>query len=289
MVVHAEVFERFAQGDTIPVIAQVAMEHALSPSVLDRLFEDVADRQYTRELLFSSIVELMSLVVCGIQPSVNAAYTKNALPISVSLKALYGKLARIETRVGAALVRLSAQRLGPVVAAMRGGLPPFLDGHHTKILDGNHLPGTEHRLKELRTTRAGALPGHALVVFDPALMMVVDAVLCEDGHAQERSLLDDVLEPSSCATSGLPTATSARPASSSASRDAAAPSSSASMGRRCFTRSSASERPGDGSRPAGSSSKRSGRRTRRASRRCFAGSRWSWTSRPGTATRNSTF
>jgi hypothetical protein len=42
--------------------------------------------------------------------------------------------------------------------------------------------------------RAGALPGHALVVFDPELMPAIDVVLCEDGHAQERSLLDQVLE-----------------------------------------------------------------------------------------------
>jgi len=32
-----------------------------------------------------------------------------------------------------------------------------------------------------------------LVVLDPALMLAVDVVLCEDGHAQERSLLPDVL------------------------------------------------------------------------------------------------
>jgi IS4 transposase len=44
----------------------------------------------------------------------------------------------------------------------------------------------------LRTLRAGALPGHTLVVLDPDLMLVVDAIPCEDGHAQERSLLDQV-------------------------------------------------------------------------------------------------
>jgi IS4 transposase len=63
-----------------------------------------------------------------------------------------------------------------------------------KILDGNHLAGTEHRLKVLRTIGAGALPGHALVVLDPQAMLVADVFPCEDGHAQERSLLDQVLE-----------------------------------------------------------------------------------------------
>jgi IS4 transposase len=77
---------------------------------------------------------------------------------------------------------------------MGGERAPFLPGYRTKILDGNHLPGTEHRLLELRTMRAGALPGQALVVFDPQLMLALDAILCEDGHAQERSLLEPVLE-----------------------------------------------------------------------------------------------
>src|SRR5512135_3513092 len=194
MVVHSDVFERFTQGNTIPVMTQAAMENALSPRIIDQLFEDVAERQYTRDLLFSSVVELMSLVVCRIQPSINAAYQKNAVPISVSLQALYRKVNRIEIATASALVRKSDERLAPVITAMGGTLTPFLPGYRTKILDGNHLPGTEHRIQELRTMRAGALPGHALVVFDPERMLAIDAILCENGHAQERSLLAQVLE-----------------------------------------------------------------------------------------------
>jgi IS4 transposase len=192
--IHSEVFERFAQGDTIPLLTQALMENALCPRILDQLFEDVAERQYTRQLLFSSIVELMSVVVCGVRPSINAAYAKNAVPINASLTALYRKIERIETPVGAAMVRTTAQRLASVIAAMGGGLASFLPGYRTKILDGNHLAKTEHRIQELRTMRAGALPGHALVIFDPEPMLAIDVVLCEDGHAQERSLLDQVLE-----------------------------------------------------------------------------------------------
>jgi IS4 transposase len=193
MLVHSDVFERFAQGDTIPVMTQAVMERALSPRVIDQLFEDVAQRQYTRDLLFSSVVELMSPVVCGIQPSINAAYTKNAVPLDASLQALYRKIGRTETAVAEPLVRTSDERLAPVIAATGGERAPFLPGYRTKILDGNHLPGTEHRIPELRTTRAGALPGQALVIFDPQRMTATDVILCEDGHAQERSLLDEVV------------------------------------------------------------------------------------------------
>jgi IS4 transposase len=81
-----------------------------------------------------------------------------------------------------------------VIAAMGGERPAWLAGYPIRTLDGNHLAGTQHRLVELRTVGAGALPGHALVVLDPQAMLVTDVFPCEDGHAQERSLLDQVLE-----------------------------------------------------------------------------------------------
>jgi IS4 transposase len=187
------VFERFTQDSPLSVMAQGVMENALSPKIVDDLFEDVAERQYTRKLLFSSIVDLMSLVVCRIQPAIHAAYQAHAETIEASLKAVYDKLDRTEPALSAALVHSTAERLGPVIDAMNGARSPLLPGYHVKILDGNHLAATEHRIKELRTMRAGALPGQALVVLDPRLMLATDVVLCADGHAQERSLLDQVL------------------------------------------------------------------------------------------------
>jgi IS4 transposase len=190
----SDIFERFAEDSPLSVMAQGVMENALSPNVVDRLFEDVAEQQYTRKLLFSSIVDLMSVVVCRIRPAIHAAYQAHAETIEASLRAVYDKLDRLEPALSAALVRSTAERLEPVIDAMNGARSPLLPGYHVKILDGNHLAGTEHRLKELRTIRAGALPGQALVVLDPRLMLVTDVILCEDGHAQERSLLDRVLE-----------------------------------------------------------------------------------------------
>jgi hypothetical protein len=67
-------------------------------------------------------------------------------------------------------------------------------GYQIKVLDGNHLSATEHRLKALRDTWAAPLPGHALVVLDQQRMLITDVVLSEDGHAQERSLIAQVLQ-----------------------------------------------------------------------------------------------
>ncbi len=189
-----DIFERFAQDSPLSVMAQAVMENALSPTVIDPLFEDVAERQYTRKLLFSSIVDLMSVVVCRIRPAIHAASQAHGEIIDASIKAVYDKLDHTEPVLSAALVHSTAERLGPVIDARNGAQSPLLPGYRVRILDGNHLAGTEHRIKELRTIGAGALPGQALVVLDPRLMLATDVVLCEDGHAQERSLLDQVLE-----------------------------------------------------------------------------------------------
>ena len=189
-----DVFQRFVQDSPLSVMAQGVLENVLNPTVIDQLFHDVAERQYTRKLLFSSVVDLMSVVVCGIRPSIHAAYQARAETLDASIKALYDKLDHTEPGLSAALVHSTAQRMVPVIDAMNGARSPLLPGYRVRILDGNHLAGTEHRIKELRAIGAGALPGQALVVLDPRLMLATDVVLCEDGHAQERSLLDRVLE-----------------------------------------------------------------------------------------------
>jgi hypothetical protein len=67
-----------------------------------------------------------------------------------------------------------------------------LPGYHVKLLDGNCIEASEHRIEELRPLSAGALPGKSLVVYDPVLGIPIDVFPCEDGHAQERSLLNKV-------------------------------------------------------------------------------------------------
>jgi hypothetical protein len=188
-----EVFQRFAEESPVSVMARAALENALTPTAVDALFEGAAERQYTRSLLFSDVVDLMAVVVCKIRPSINAAYKKHAQALGVTRQAVYDKINRTEPPLGAALVRHTAGALVPVIEAMGGGKQPWLPGYRAKVLDGSHLPGTEHRLKPLRAERAGALPGQALVVFDPATMLVLDAIPCEDGHAQERSMTGQVL------------------------------------------------------------------------------------------------
>lgn len=190
----SEIFERFVKKSPISVMARAAMEHALTANALDTLFAQHADQQYTRELLFSSIVDLMGVVVSKIQPSVHAAFQAVADTLPVSITSIYNKLNGVEPCVTGALVRHTSARLEPVVAATGGQLPALIPNYRVRILDGNHLAATERRLKVLRGSVAGPLPGHSLVVLDPALMLATHMIPCEDGHAQERSLTSEILD-----------------------------------------------------------------------------------------------
>lgn len=69
-----------------------------------------------------------------------------------------------------------------------------MSGYKVRILDGNCLEKTDHRLEVLRKIAAGALPGKSLVVLDPELRLAINVFACEDGHAQERSLFNEVLK-----------------------------------------------------------------------------------------------
>jgi IS4 transposase len=190
----SKVFQQFVEKSPVPFMLRAGLEFALPPCRIDELFREHAQRQYEDELLFSSVVEVLSLAVCGVRKSVHAAYQAMADEFKVSVISLYNKLKKTETAVSQALVRESSGRFQPVVTALKAQLPPLVPGYRLKILDGNHLAGTQHRLKESRSLNSAPLPGQALVVLEPELMLITDVFPYEDAHAQERKILQQVLQ-----------------------------------------------------------------------------------------------
>ena len=77
-------------------MARLAIERALGRERLDALFVEHAQAQYTRQLLFSALVDLMSLVVCNAHSKVSAAYRAVADTLPASLTAVYEKLKGVE-------------------------------------------------------------------------------------------------------------------------------------------------------------------------------------------------
>lgn len=199
-------FERFVEQSPVSVMLRGLMERIFIPHRLDRLFHDYAQLQYERELLFSSVVELMSLVVCSIYPSVYAAYRAQSSIVPVSASAFYSKLNGIEPQVTAALLRETATELANLINELTGLSTTWNGRYRLRVLDGNCLSATDHRLGVLRPLSEAAMPGKSLVVLDPMLHLAVNIFPCEDGHASEQALLTQSQKPSNQTKFGLPTA-----------------------------------------------------------------------------------
>jgi hypothetical protein len=183
----------FVENSPVGVMVEATFQRIFDPKVLDEIFQDHAVLGYTKTLAFSNCVRLMSEVVFKQSPSVGAYYQTHHEQIPVTRQAVYDKLKHMELQVPAALTRYSARALLPCIAAMAGQPRALLAGCRVRVLDGNHMAGTEHRILETRRLRSAVLPGQALVFYDPRYGLITDVIPCQDAYAQERSLLDQAL------------------------------------------------------------------------------------------------
>lgn len=187
-----QIFTLFAEKAPVGVMMREILTNVLSAERLDAVFESTAQKQYTRELTFSSLVSLLTDVVTRSRPSPRKAYLSRQEQLRVSAKAMYEKINHTEPATSAALVATTASGMQQVIAALGTELPAILPGYRVKILDGNHFSATHRRLKVMRGQGA-CLPGQALAVLDPQSQLIEAIVPCVDGHAQERSLVASFL------------------------------------------------------------------------------------------------
>jgi len=186
------VFKPFVEKSPTSVMARGMIERVLNPDLMDEWFETTANEQYTKDLLFSTVFDLMIKVVSGSHNSVHAAYQALEEDIGVSITSVYSKLNGIEPSTSAELVRYATAQVEPIISKLGGTARSPLPGKRIKLLDGNCIEKSQHRIKETRSSSAGPLPGKSLVVYDPMLRLPIDVFPCEDGHTQERLLLKAV-------------------------------------------------------------------------------------------------
>ena len=188
-----QVLDRYSQSAPTATAVRLALEATFGAAVIDQSFADHAVGQYTDQLEFSMIVDVMSAVVTRRVNAVNSAITRIGDRLPVSVQAFYQKMARTEPGVAAGLLKDTAERAGAIIREMGGQRPPLLEGRRVRVLDGNHLAATERRLEVLRGSKAGPLPGFGLVVLDPQLRLLTHVIPCEDGHQQERAQTEQIL------------------------------------------------------------------------------------------------
>ena len=192
-VMFTEIIQKFAEKTPITLMVHALLERLLNNELIDKWFGTMSINQYTRKIMFSSVLGIMLQVVCKTRSSVHSEYM-NSDNVGASIVALYDKLKCTETNTARELVKYISGESEWIIDSIGGRNKPLLPNYRIKFLDGNCIESTEHRIKPLRETKAGALPGKSLVVFDPQLELAIDVIPCEDGHAQERSLLGKIIE-----------------------------------------------------------------------------------------------
>lgn len=190
----SQVFDSFIEESSVSVMFRGTLEKIFSSERLDGIFERHAVIQFSGELAFSTCAGLLSLVTTRIQPSVHAAYRRQVEEVGVAVKSVYNKLNGIELSVSEALVRETAADLKAVIEAMKANQAGPLPGYDVRIVDGNHLAGTDHRIKELRRLGDAALPGHTIGVLNPHVGLIESLIACEDGHANQKPLYVQLLD-----------------------------------------------------------------------------------------------
>ena len=148
---------RFAEQAPVAILVRGLLANILSRDELDAVFPGPAVRQYEDELLFSSVVELLQLVVTKSHKSMRAACWANQDQPGVSSAAVYDKLNGVETHVSRALVRQTARRMRQLIGALRGPTREYPGWYRLHIFDGSHFAATRHRLTSAVAIAALAL------------------------------------------------------------------------------------------------------------------------------------
>ena len=173
------VLAKFIDRCPAAVMVRAVVERVLRPERLDEIFEAHRGRQYERTIVCSELVAMMMGVATRTHRSVHAGYLAAKEKLGVSAAAVYGKLSSFDPVVTSALIRDTAADMSSVIKELPNGQRVVLPGYDVYYLDGNHLAATEHRLKVLRTTREGPLPGQSLVLLDAQTELVGELVPCE--------------------------------------------------------------------------------------------------------------
>jgi hypothetical protein len=182
----------FVENAPAAVMTRIALDWILDGISLDQILPEVAEAQFEREFLLRHFVDVMLDVACGFRPTPRAAFLRRDLERVASISAFYRKLGRMELAVTEEIVRRTAVRARQLVRAGGGLLPEPIPGYPARIIDGNVLSGTEHRIEPLRTTWSAGLPGMSLAIYEPATATITELILEEDAHTQERALLDRI-------------------------------------------------------------------------------------------------
>src|SRR5262249_51916633 len=98
------ILDPFAREAAPAVMTRIALDWIIDEPTLDRIFDEAAEGQYTREWALGHFVAVMTDVACGFRPSPRAAFRRRQFDQIASISGFYRKLNRMEPGIPAAVV-----------------------------------------------------------------------------------------------------------------------------------------------------------------------------------------
>lgn len=186
--------ERFIQQCPFSVMTRAIIGAMMDSETFDQIFRDNRSRQYDGTIKFSALAITMAEIALGTTRNRNQAYAKYKDQIGATKEAYYTKLNRTEPAISEAIVQFSANKASELMEQLRFQPWEVIPGYNAYSLDGNHLQKTEKRLAETRFLCAAPLPGTVVARFNHQTALFDKAYLLEDGHAQEATVLERVVQ-----------------------------------------------------------------------------------------------
>jgi hypothetical protein len=164
---------------------------------LEDLFHRLRGRQYTRELTFSTLVQLIADALIQYRGSGRRSFLQGGEQglLTTSRQAVYCKLGGLALPLSEAFLAEGTRRLLPLLPptpaapAVPASLRPFA----VYLVDGKVIKRVAKRLKPLRGQKGGLLGGKALVALHLQSRLAVTMASTADGEVNDAKLVPALL------------------------------------------------------------------------------------------------
>ncbi len=185
--------EKFVQKCPFAVMTRVLAEDFIG-NHLDDVFDEHREYQYESKLKFSALALAVADVTLNFCENLNQAYKQHRGQLRVAISSFYEKVRCTRPAVSEAVVLHSAQRAAELQDSLDYQPWELLPGYQCFDVDGNHLPKTDKRLKELRDSPGAPLPGKVVARFDLQRQIFDRGYLLTDAHDQELVTCDRLVD-----------------------------------------------------------------------------------------------
>jgi hypothetical protein len=181
------------------------LDYVTAENFLNEVYAKHRGRSYQRIIEFPLLVQLVADALLEHQGSGHKSFRKASEQglLTTSLKAVYGKLARVPLGLSQGLLAHGSQRLQelcPPVAAVV--LPNSLQDLTVLIVDGKKIKHVARRLKELRRVRGQVLAAKIAVALNMRTGLVVAMSAHADGEVSDAPLVPALLAQTRARTQG---------------------------------------------------------------------------------------